>query len=94
MKTYRINELLLNRWLQLSMDPDVIEEINKVLCGAPEREPTSPTELSRDTVVQAKRDAMRLLKQIKNNEPLDLELTKLVIRGYIGALDLILALTG
>lgn len=49
--------------------------------------------ISRDTVVKAKHDAMKVLKQLKNNEPLDTELLKLVVRGYIGALDLILAMT-
>lgn len=49
--------------------------------------------ITRDIVLKAKQNAMTLLKQVKNNEPLDLELLKLVIRGYIGALDLILAMT-
>lgn len=85
MKTYVVNEQLLRRWFQNSKDIAIAQEMSDVLAGA-----AMPT--SNDVIVNSKRNAMSLLKQVKNNETLDTELLQLVVRGYIGALDLILAL--
>lgn len=52
-----------------------------------------PVLISQNTIRAAKRKAHELLKASKKGEPLDQAQLQLVLRGYLGTLDLILSIS-